>query len=80
VSGVTSEEAETWTVSVHARSATADPDKLAHLMRQEVTDQTLRMRIAERTDPIRNLIFAVAFSRTDLQSADAAAVARPEQP
>lgn len=41
-------------------------------MRQEVTDQTLRVRIAERTDPIRNLVFALAFSRSGLTDADGA--------
>lgn len=65
-SGVTSEVDQRWTVLICPRSATADPDALRHRFRQEVTDQTLRLRIAERTDPIRNLVFALAFSKSGL--------------
>ena len=57
-----------WAVEIHPRSRDANVDGLTHQMRQEVTDQTLRLRIAERTDPIRNLIFAMAFSRSGLSS------------
>jgi hypothetical protein len=39
---------------------------LAHMLRAEVIDQTLRVRIARETEPIRNLVFALAFSRTGL--------------
>jgi His-Xaa-Ser system protein HxsD len=36
------------------------------LLRREVFDQTLRVRIAHETEQVRNLIFAVAFSQTGL--------------
>jgi His-Xaa-Ser system protein HxsD len=63
VSGTASEVGGEWMVLIYPRSSHADPLLLAHALRQEVTDQTLRVRIAERTDPIRNLVFAVAFSQ-----------------
>ena len=44
----------------------ADEDELKHRIRSEVIDQTLRLRIARETEPIRNLIFALAFSQTGL--------------
>jgi His-Xaa-Ser system protein HxsD len=52
------------------RYADADFDVLAHRMRSEVIDQTLRFRIARETEPLRNLIFALAFSRTGLSDAE----------
>ena len=48
------------------RGQDANPDELKHRMRAEVNDQTLRLRIARETEPLRNLIFALAFSRTGL--------------
>lgn len=66
LSGTVAGEGDLWAVRIHPRSATAHPDVLAHQLRQSVTDQTLRVRIAERTDPLRNLIFALAFSRSGL--------------
>ncbi len=47
-----------------------DPDDLAHRIRSEVIDQTLRLRIAQDTEPLRNLIFALAFSQTGLADAE----------
>ena len=41
-------------------------DELKHRFRAEVNDQSLRVRIARETEPIRNLVFALAFSRTGL--------------
>ena len=35
-------------------------------MRSEVIDQTLRLRIGQETEPLRNLIFSFAFSQTGL--------------
>ena len=64
LSGATTDDGDDWEVLIHPRSASANRDGLAHQMRQEVTDHTLRLRIAERTDPIRNLVFALAFSRS----------------
>lgn len=59
------EDDDAWIVTIHPRSAAAG-DELAHRFRQEVTDQALRSRIAERTDPIRTLVWALAFSKTGL--------------
>jgi His-Xaa-Ser system protein HxsD len=43
-----------------------DEDMLKHRIRAEVIDQALRRRIAKETEPIRNLVFALAFSETGL--------------
>jgi His-Xaa-Ser system protein HxsD len=48
------------------RRAGLDEDMLKHRIRAEVIDQALRLRIAKETEPIRNLIFALAFSETGL--------------
>lgn len=48
------------------RRSGLDADTLKHGIRTEVIDQTLRLRIAKETEPIRNLIFALAFSETGL--------------
>jgi His-Xaa-Ser system protein HxsD len=53
------------------RASGADLELLAHRMRSEVIDQTLRLRIAKETEPLRNLIFALAFSQTGLAEAEA---------
>ena len=50
-------------------------DELKHRFRVEVNDQILRVRIAKETEPLRNLVFALAFSQTGLVEADAGAVA-----
>jgi His-Xaa-Ser system protein HxsD len=44
-------------------------DELKHRFRAEVNDQVLRVRIARETEPLRNLVFALAFSRTGLTEA-----------
>jgi His-Xaa-Ser system protein HxsD len=41
-------------------------EELKHRFRAEVNDQILRIRIAKETEPLRNLVFALAFSRTGL--------------
>jgi His-Xaa-Ser system protein HxsD len=41
-------------------------DDLKHRFRAEVNDQVLRVRIAKETEPLRNLVFALAFSQTGL--------------
>jgi His-Xaa-Ser system protein HxsD len=41
-------------------------EELRHVFRAEVNDQVLRARIAAQTEPLRNLVFAVAFSSTGL--------------
>jgi His-Xaa-Ser system protein HxsD len=53
------------------RAPGADLEGLVHRMRSEVIDQTLRLRIAKETEPLRNLIFALAFSQTGLAEAEA---------
>jgi His-Xaa-Ser system protein HxsD len=40
-----------------------DLDELAHRLRSEVIDQTLRVRIARETEPVRNLVFALGRPR-----------------
>ena len=57
---------------VSSSHATADETLpfSAHRMRSEVIDQSLRLRIARETEPLRNLIFALAFSRTGLSDAE----------
>jgi His-Xaa-Ser system protein HxsD len=52
------------------RSPGADLAALTHRMRSEVIDQALRLRIAKETGPLRNLIFALAFSQTSLAEAE----------
>jgi His-Xaa-Ser system protein HxsD len=47
------------------RSA-GDGEELRHRFRAEVNDQILRLRIAKETEPLRNLVFALAFSQTGL--------------
>jgi His-Xaa-Ser system protein HxsD len=56
------------------RRGTPD-DELKHRFRAEVNDQILRVRIAKETEPLRNLVFALAFSQTGLADADAVAEA-----
>jgi His-Xaa-Ser system protein HxsD len=46
-------------------------DELEHRFRAEVNDQILRARIARETEPLRNLVFALAFSQTGLADAGA---------
>lgn len=44
-----------------------DTTQLEHDFRLEVLDQDLRARIAAETEPLRNLILSIAFSKTGLQ-------------
>ncbi|HEY1643966.1 MAG TPA: hypothetical protein VGG35_25090 [Streptosporangiaceae bacterium] len=52
--------------TLFARQPDADVVELEHRLRSELIDQTLRLRIARETEPVRNLIFALAFSQTGL--------------
>lgn len=52
--------------TLYPRERGADMSALAHHIRAEVIDQTLRLRIGKETEPLRNLIFALAFSQTGL--------------
>jgi His-Xaa-Ser system protein HxsD len=45
-------------------------NELKHRFRAEVNDQVLRARIAKETEPLRNLVFALAFSQTGLAEAE----------
>jgi His-Xaa-Ser system protein HxsD len=47
-----------------------DRARLEAELRNEVLDQVLRERIREETADVRNLILALAFSRTGLTEAD----------
>jgi His-Xaa-Ser system protein HxsD len=58
-------DAEVLTCKVFAR----DPQRLGtavHDLRAEIVDQVLRARIRDETQDVRNLVLAVAFSRTGL--------------
>jgi His-Xaa-Ser system protein HxsD len=70
------------TVDIHAygteyvctlfpRKSHSDGEELRHRFRAEVNDQVLRMRIAKETEPLRNLVFALAFSQTGLADPEA---------
>ena len=48
-------------------------EELKHRFRAEVNDQILRVRIARETEPLRNLVFALAFSQTGLADAEGTA-------
>ena len=66
VSGTIAADGDQLIATVYPRDVTLTNDALAHRLRQEVTDQALRIKIAQRTDPIRNLVFALAFSQSGL--------------
>ncbi|WP_147455874.1 hypothetical protein [Nocardioides mangrovicus] len=66
VTGSVADRDGKWVLTAHPRAARADLTALEHRLRQEVNDQTLRVKIAQRTDPLRNLVFALAFSRAPL--------------
>ena len=55
-----------FTCTLFPRRTGLDEDTLKHRIRAEVIDQALRLRIAKETEPVRNLIFALAFSETGL--------------
>jgi His-Xaa-Ser system protein HxsD len=48
------------------RKRDSTDEELKHGFRAEVNDQILRVRIAKETEQLRNLVFALAFSRTGL--------------
>lgn len=64
VSGSVAPDGDEWLLQAHPRDPAGDTEGLRHRIRQEVTDQSLRLKIAARTDPLRNVVFALAFSRT----------------
>jgi His-Xaa-Ser system protein HxsD len=56
--------------SLFPRNGETPNDELKHRFRAEVNDQILRARIAKETEPLRNLVFALAFSQTGLVEAE----------
>ena len=64
------QDGDAWTCTLQfvdaADSATAD--ELVRELKSEVLDQDLRATIARETEPVRNAVLALAFSRTGLQS------------
>ena len=50
------------------RGRVEDVDACLDDFKRELLDQQLRRRIAAETEPVRNLILSLAFSRTGLQS------------
>jgi His-Xaa-Ser system protein HxsD len=59
-----------YSCTLFPRGAERDAGELAHRFRAEVNDQILRARIAKETEPLRNLVFALAFSQTGLVEAE----------
>jgi His-Xaa-Ser system protein HxsD len=57
-------------VVVHPADPDADLEPLIGDLRNEVLDQTLRERVREETSDVRNLVLALAFSRTGLVDGD----------
>lgn len=50
-----------YVVSVAASTAPANVDELGQRFLATVTDENVREQIAQRTEPVRNLILALAF-------------------
>ena len=53
--------------TLHPSKRDADIGNLVNRFRSEVLDYDLRIRIAKETEPFRNLILSIAFSKTGLQ-------------
>ena len=55
-------------VSLEFKESMLEPEKAAllHAFKNEVLDQQLREEISEKTESVRNLILAQAFSKTSL--------------
>jgi His-Xaa-Ser system protein HxsD len=57
-------------VVVHPTDPDAEVEQLLGDLRNEVLDQTLRERVREETTDVRNLVLALAFSKTGLADGD----------
>jgi His-Xaa-Ser system protein HxsD len=57
-------------VVIHPGDPGADIDQLLGDLRNEVLDQSLRDRVRAETSDVRNLILALAFSKTGLADGD----------
>ncbi len=65
-----SEEPETIEVTVHLAEGASEQETVLANFRNEVLDQVLRERIRAETGDVRNLVLALAFSKTGLIDAD----------
>jgi His-Xaa-Ser system protein HxsD len=65
-----SEDPEAIEVMVHLADDTGEPEAVLADFRNEVLDQVLRERIRAETGDVRNLVLALAFSKTGLNDAD----------
>jgi His-Xaa-Ser system protein HxsD len=63
-------EVEAIEVTVHPSDPEADLEALLGDFRNEVLDQVLRERVRAETGEVRNLVLALAFSRTGLVESD----------
>lgn len=61
---------ETIQVTVHPTDPDADLERLLGDLRNEVLDQELRERVRAETSDVRNLVLALAFSKTGLAEGD----------
>jgi His-Xaa-Ser system protein HxsD len=58
------------TATIHPSDAETDVDALLGDFRNEVLDQVLRERVRAETGDVRNLVLALAFSKTGLVEGD----------
>jgi His-Xaa-Ser system protein HxsD len=65
-----SEKSDLTEVVVHPTDPDADIETLLGDLRNEVLDQVLRERIRAETSDVRNLVLALAFSKTGLTESD----------
>jgi His-Xaa-Ser system protein HxsD len=57
-------------VIVHPAGPDDDCEQMLGELRNEVLDQSLRERVREETSDVRNLVLALAFSKTGLADGD----------
>jgi His-Xaa-Ser system protein HxsD len=65
-----SEGPEAIGVVVHLKDGAGEPPVVLANFRNEILDQVLRERIRAETGDVRNLVLALAFSKTGLIDAD----------
>ena len=65
-----SEGPEKILVTIHLVEGVDEPKKILADFRNEVLDQVLRERIRAETGDVRNLVLALAFSKTGLIDSD----------
>jgi His-Xaa-Ser system protein HxsD len=66
------QEGDSWvcTLTFASPASTDAIERAERELRAEVLDQDLRASIARETEPVRNAILALAFSRTGLQGSE----------